>query len=65
MKSNLYKQYIKDVVPALKEELGKSNIMEVPKISKVVVNVGYGRHNKDKSFIENVDNSNYRTKTCT
>ena len=29
--------------------------MQVPKINHVVLNVGYGRHVKDKVFIENVE----------
>ncbi len=55
MKSELYKIYKEEVVPALKEELGYANIMQVPKITKVVINVGYGRQVKDKAYIENVD----------
>lgn len=57
MKSVLYKQYISEVLPALKEELDLSNVHEVPAIEKVVVNVGYGRHTKDKNFIDNVENT--------
>ncbi len=57
MESKLYTTYKKDIVPALKEELGKKNVMEIPKVQKIVVNVGYGRHNKDKAYIENVDNT--------
>ncbi|EKE07310.1 MAG: 50S ribosomal protein L5 [uncultured bacterium] len=55
MKSELYKIYKDTVVPALKQELGLENIMQVPKIEKVVLNVGYGRHAKDKAFIERVE----------
>ncbi|MBU0661536.1 50S ribosomal protein L5 [Patescibacteria group bacterium] len=55
MESVLYTQYKKEIVPALQEELGIKNIMDVPKMSKIVVNVGYGRHTKDKNFIENVE----------
>lgn len=52
--SVLYEQYKKDVVPALKQELAVSNIFEVPKLEKVVLNVGYGRHTKDKAYIDTV-----------
>ncbi len=55
MESTLYTQYKSEIVPALKEELGLKNIMEVPRIEKIVVNVGYGRHHKDGSYIENVE----------
>jgi len=55
MESRLYKNYIKEVVPALKEKLGLKNVMEVPRLVKVVLNVGYGRNVKDAAFIENVE----------
>lgn len=51
----LLTQYKADVIPAMKEQFGYKNIMEVPGIKKVVVNVGYGRHVKDKQFIEHVE----------
>jgi large subunit ribosomal protein L5 len=34
--------YNEQVVPALKKELGYSNVMEVPRLEKVVVNIGMG-----------------------
>jgi len=55
MKPELYKIYKEKVVPALKTELALDNIMRVPKIEKVVINVGYGRNTKDKAFIERVE----------
>ncbi|PIR78478.1 MAG: 50S ribosomal protein L5 [Candidatus Magasanikbacteria bacterium CG10_big_fil_rev_8_21_14_0_10_36_16] len=55
MKPELYKIYKETVVPALKVELGLKNIMMVPKIEKVVLNIGYGRNTKDKAFIERLE----------
>lgn len=55
MESVLYKQYKEKVAPAMKEAFGYKNMMQVPKIEKVILNVGYGRHAKDNSFIENVE----------
>jgi len=55
MESRLKKQYKEKVAPALKEQFGYKNIMQVPKLKKVVLNVGYGRHLKDAGFIENVE----------
>ena len=55
MKSELHKIYKEQVVPALKQEMGYKNIMEVPKIEKVVINVGYGRNAKDKAYMDNVE----------
>ena len=53
MESRFYTKYKKEVVPELKAELGYKNIMQVPKINKVILNIGYGRHAKEKSFIDN------------
>ncbi|MFA7245447.1 MAG: 50S ribosomal protein L5 [Candidatus Magasanikbacteria bacterium] len=54
MKPELQKIYQEKVVPALKAELALANIMQVPKIEKVVLNVGYGRNTKDKAFVERI-----------
>lgn len=54
MKSALYTQYKEVAVKNLKEKRGYKNIMQVPKISKVVLNVGFGRHTKEKSYSEGV-----------
>jgi large subunit ribosomal protein L5 len=40
MKSRLYEKYKNDVVPALKEKHKYVNIHQVPKIEKIVVNMG-------------------------
>jgi large subunit ribosomal protein L5 len=39
----LFEKYKKEVVPKLMEKLGYKNPMAVPRIEKVVVNVGFGR----------------------
>lgn len=55
MESVLYTQYKKDIVPELKNQFGYSNIMQVPKLKKVVINVGYGRNAKDAAYIETLE----------
>ncbi|MEK7212827.1 MAG: 50S ribosomal protein L5 [Patescibacteria group bacterium] len=55
MKANLYEKYKKEVAPALQKELGFKNVMQVPKISKVVLNCGVGRFVKETGFIDNVE----------
>lgn len=55
MEPLLYTQYKRDVAPALKQEFGYTNIMQVPKINKIVLNVGYGRQAKDGAFIDMVE----------
>ena len=53
----LKEKYQKEIVPALKEELGVKNNMLVPRITKVVINVGFGRHFKEKEYIADVERS--------
>ncbi len=57
MQVNLYEKYKKEIVPALKKELGLKNVMQVPKIQKIVLNAGIGRFVKEPRFIENVENT--------
>ena len=40
--SRLKDRYAKEVAPALKKEFGYTNVMAIPKIEKVVVNMGLG-----------------------
>ncbi len=40
--SRMKEKYLRDVVPALKKEFGYTNVMAVPKITKIVVNMGLG-----------------------
>ncbi len=40
--SRLREKYLKEVVPGLQKEFGYTNIMAVPKVTKVVVNMGLG-----------------------
>jgi large subunit ribosomal protein L5 len=40
--SRLREKYRKDVVPELQKELGITNIMAVPRLEKIIVNVGVG-----------------------
>lgn len=52
MTQRLLEKYNKEVAPELKKELGCKNIMSVPKITKVIVNVGTGRIVKEEKTIE-------------
>ena len=40
--NRLKEKYLKEVVPSLKEKFNYKTIMEVPKIEKIVVNIGVG-----------------------
>ncbi len=52
--NRLQEQYNKEIAPRLKEEFGYKNIMTVPKIKQVSVNVGVGRFLKDGKFMESI-----------
>ncbi len=40
MKARLYEKYVSDVVPALKEKRKYQNVHQVPRMEKIVVNMG-------------------------
>ena len=50
--SDLKKIYQNDIVPKLKEELGLGNIMEVPKITKITLNMGVGEASQDRKAMD-------------
>jgi large subunit ribosomal protein L5 len=50
--NRLRERYLKDVVPALSKEFGYGNIMAVPKIEKVVVNMGLGEATQNAKLID-------------
>ena len=50
--ANLKEKYNKEIRPALKEDLGINNIMAVPKLTKVVINMGVGEAANDKKHLE-------------
>lgn len=52
MDSRLYKKYKEQVVPALVERFQYGNIMEVPKLEKVVVNIGLGDAKENPKLLE-------------
>lgn len=44
----LQAQYNKKIVPALKEKFGFKNVMQVPRVVKIVLNTGLGKVKDDK-----------------
>jgi large subunit ribosomal protein L5 len=48
----LRQQYGAEIRDQLKDSLGLSNIMEVPRLSKIVVNMGVGRATQQASLLE-------------
>jgi large subunit ribosomal protein L5 len=50
--SRLKEKYVKEVVPALAREFGYKNVMAIPKIEKVVVNMGLGEATSNAKVID-------------
>jgi large subunit ribosomal protein L5 len=50
--SRLKERYDKEVVAALKKEFGYTNVMAIPKITKVVVNMGLGEATSNAKIAE-------------
>ncbi len=42
MEARLYDKYVTEVVPALQQKFGYKNVNEIPKLEKIVVNMGLG-----------------------
>ncbi|MEZ5538416.1 MAG: 50S ribosomal protein L5 [Pseudomonadales bacterium] len=51
--ARLQQVYKSEIVPKLKTELGVKSVMEVPKITKITVNMGVGEALADKKILEN------------
>ena len=45
-------RYLRDVVPALMKEFGYTNIMAVPKVTKIVINMGIGEATQNAKIAE-------------
>ncbi|MAI62370.1 MAG: 50S ribosomal protein L5 [Micavibrio sp. TMED27] len=56
MKPRYQDIYENEVVPAMKEKFGYENVHEIPKITKVVLNMGVGEATQDRKHIENAAN---------
>ena len=52
MSARLKERYVKEVVPALRKEFGYKNVMAVPRVEKVVVNMGLGEATANAKIID-------------
>ncbi len=50
--ATLQEKYKSEIAPRLKEELGLDNVMEVPRITKITLNMGVGEALGDKKVLE-------------
>jgi large subunit ribosomal protein L5 len=56
MKARLREHYLKNVVPALTKEFGYENVMAVPKIEKISINVGLGEATSNPKIMDGAAN---------
>ena len=52
VKPRLKQQYREEIVPTLQTELALGNVMQVPTVTKVIVNMGVGEAARDSKLIE-------------
>ena len=50
--NRLKEKYLNEVVPSLKEKYNYKSIMEVPKLEKIVINIGVGDATSNSKLID-------------
>ena len=48
----LQEKYLKEVIPAMTEKFGYKNVMELPKIEKIIINMGVGEAKENAKIME-------------
>ena len=50
--NRLRSRYLNEVIPALQKEFGFANVMAIPKVTKVVVNMGLGEGTQNAKIVD-------------
>jgi len=50
--SRLRERYVAEVMPALRKEFGYTNVMAIPKVTKVIVNMGLGEGTQNGKVVD-------------
>ncbi len=50
--ARLFDRYQKEIVPVLSQKLGRTNLLSLPRLQKIVVNMGVGKALQDKNRME-------------
>ena len=45
-------RYREDIAPALQQEFGYANVMQIPRLTKIVVNMGVGEATRDAKLMD-------------
>jgi large subunit ribosomal protein L5 len=56
MITRLQEKYEKEIIPAMIEKFGYKNIMEVPRLEKIVINMGVGEAKENQKVLESAVN---------
>jgi large subunit ribosomal protein L5 len=49
MKARMYERFVTEILPALAQKFGRDNVLSLPKLQKIVVNMGVGKALQDKN----------------
>ena len=52
MEARLYDKYVTEVVPALQQKFGYKNVNQIPKVDKIVINMGLGNCKDNPKALE-------------
>lgn len=52
MEPRLLEKYRKEVIPALAKKLGRTNVFSLPRLEKIVINMGVGEAKKEKKYLD-------------
>jgi large subunit ribosomal protein L5 len=52
MEPRLLERYRNEVVPALAKKLGRTNVLSLPRLEKIVINMGVGEAKKEKKYLD-------------
>ena len=50
--SRLQETYVSDIAPAMQKKFGYKNVMEIPKLAKIVINMGVGEAKENAKVLE-------------
>ena len=48
----LHERYVEQIRPTLQQELGLGNVLEVPRLEKIVLNCGVGQATQQQSLLD-------------
>src|SRR5271166_3101930 len=49
MQARLHERFVKEIVPSLSQKFGRANLMSLPRLQKIVLNMGVGKALTDKN----------------